>query len=1456
MRTKSRNPFSTIRTEGGLLPAEFLQRVAQGDKGIDGLTPEAYHLAGNLKLNEAINRSWNVLLGAWEKFKTESEKVAPLDTGTSVTREAWLLPLFQELGYGRLQTSKAVEIEEKSYPVSHAWTHLPIHLVGLNVELDRRSAGVAGAARMSPHGLVQEFLNRSEDCLWAMLSNGHRLRILRDNVSLTRQAYVEFDLYAMMEGEVYSDFVVFWLVCHQSRIEAERPENCLLERWMQVAAKLGTRALEHLRDGVERAIETLGAGFVGHSDNRDLKDKLRSGELNKQDLYRQVLRTVYRIIFLFVAEDRELLYPPDADPEAKRRYQRYYSTRRLRELAERKAGTKHGDLWQMLVLVFRALGDDTGCPELALPCLGSFLWSQSATADLNDNSITNRDLLDAIRHLAVTEDGNVRRVVDYRNLGSEELGSIYESLLEMHPDVNVDAGTFDLNVAAGNERKTTGSYYTHSSLVNCLLDSALEPVITDRLKESTKSGARHDELRRAQEKALLGVSVCDPACGSGHFLIAAAHRIAKRLAAIRTGDEEPAPSDVQHALRDVAGHCLYGVDANSMAVELCKVSLWMEALEPGKPLSFLDHRIRLGNSLIGTEPELVANGLPDDAFAAVEGDDRKACTALRKRNKGEREGIGGLFVREDRFNAEALKQAAVVLDELPDETPKDIARKEQAFHEGERAYDYQTQLQLFDTWCAAFFIPKIFEPNSTTPVGITQRHIADLSQGRGLPAALARSVRDLSARHCFFHWPLAFPEVFAKGGFDLIIGNPPWDTLSPDQREFFGQYHDGMRSLSPSEQKPVIAGLLEDGAIAEAWTDHCRDLYTAVHFMKNSGRYKLFAPGNLGKGDFNVYRMFVELALRNTKAGGCAAQIVPAGFYGGANASAIRMHVFENTSLVLLVGCENKGQSFFPGVHPQTWFALYVTRVGGNTDQFNLAFGVTSPEEVHEAVRNAMPLSGALIRSMSPETFTIPDFRDQSDLLIIKKMISSCPAFGEESAGQPYRHYQREIDMGNDRGLFTTDPAGLPVYEGRMISHFDHRAKTYESGHGNSAVWVQREFGDPEKAIVPQWRVLRGDIPAKLGGRVDRYRIGFGDIANPRNERSFIASLVPPAVVCGHTVPTILVGEDLEWVYLPWLAVACSFTMDAFARRKLSSPHMTYSIMDSLPFPRPDLDDEFVQAVAPIVLSLVCTAPEMAAYFNAMARLGFCQAVPENTVPPSALLDPKARAFARAELDAIVARDVFGLTHDEISGILDTFPVLAKRDQKAYGEFRAKRLILDAYEKKEPAPRRPSRTVSVTYPSSGADKVLCSVALQLVKRTGGIDAADLTHALLFTVHPDRAAVLLGLTVAQMHAGRITPAKGAALNAQRLRSSMERRGALAVERELTGQRVVPGPEIDDTLIWLGTSVGDWPDYAIKAAAAYADLATDRMKATPEQKTVISDEGADFATLAEVWEVVNA
>jgi hypothetical protein len=496
--------LATITSVGGLLPPDLLARIVAGDRDVPGIGPSDYGLDDGITLREAISRAWNRLVPAWRAFVAARDKLPKDDPATTVTREKFLQPLFEELRFGRVAPRAAYQVDDRTYAITHAWGEVPIHMLGAGVSLDTKQAKVAGAAKSSPHGLVQDFLNRSKAHLWAIVTNGLSLRLLRDHHSLTTQAYVDVDLEAMFEGNHYADFALAWMVFHQSRFEAARPEDCWLEKWFTLARDQGVAALDDLRGGVERAIEGLGRGFLRHKDNAALRDELRDGGLDKQEYYRELLRLVYRCIFLFSTEERDVLLDPAAEESAKERYRRFYATRRLRELAGTMRGGPHGDLWQGLMTVMRGL--DGGCAPLALPALGSFLWSPSAVPHLGAASLANEDLLTAMRELSYLSRNGKRFPVAWRTVAADELGGIYEGLLELHPSLDVDAGAFELETAAGHERKKTGSYYTPTSLVDCLLDTALDPVVDAAVKGKSRADA---------EAALLALKVVDPACGSG-----------------------------------------------------------------------------------------------------------------------------------------------------------------------------------------------------------------------------------------------------------------------------------------------------------------------------------------------------------------------------------------------------------------------------------------------------------------------------------------------------------------------------------------------------------------------------------------------------------------------------------------------------------------------------------------------------------------------------------------------------------------------------------------------------------------------------------------------------------------------------------------------------------------------------------------------------------------------------
>lgn len=1280
----SSHSFVAVTSEGGLLPSDFLQELLKPKSEVEGLDPKSYDLSEGERISEQVNRSWNRLKGCWDNFK-RSIADKGLDTATTTeTRERWLLPLVQELGFGRLKAAKAIEIDRKSYGISHGFqigggdgkssgVYVPIHLVGSHVDLDHRTPGAVGAAKASPHSLTQQVLNARDDMLWGLVSNGYILRLLRDNVALTRLARVDFDLQQIFDGDLYGEFYLLWLITHRSRFEAERPEQCILEKWKHTAEDKGLRALDNLRPGVEKAIVALGAGLLGHKKNEALREKLRTGTLTPQGLYQQVLRVIYRFLFLLVAEDRDLLHPgedSDANRKSRKRYRAFYSITRLRGMTLYRAGTPHPDLWQILQLVSRKLGSDKGCPELALPALGSFLWTVDvSTPDLKDCLVSNRQLLEAVHALVFVQDGDIRRTVDYKNLGAEELGSVYESLLELHPQINPDAGTFELKTAAGHERKTTGSYYTPDSLVQCLLDSALEPVVAAAIKG--KEGV-------AAEKAILALKVCDPACGSGHFMIAAAHRLARKLASIRSGGDEPSPEVYHAALRDVISHCIFAVDINPMAVELCRISLWLESMVPGKPLSFLDHHIRVGNSLLGTTPELVAAGLPDAAFDGIEGDDKKACTILRKRNKGEREGIGGLFVKEDQFNASALQQAASALDELPDDRIEDVARKEQAFQQNEHAYDLLARRHLFDTWCAAFVIPKVFKEAGTEPSGITQRHLTDLSQGRGLPDDLSTQVDGLTQTYAFFHWHLAFPEVLGNGGFDVNLGNPPWERTALEELEFFAQRSEEvMQAPTTAARKAIIKRLsVERPEMFAEYQAAKRASDAEGGFFKGSGLFPLGARGRL-----NTYALFANLGLGLLASEGRLGMVLQTGIAIDAPMEDFWRFLVRDNRVVSLFDFENK-ELLFPDVHPEQKFALVTLTGRPRTTKAGIPVGfwLHKISDLSDADRVYL-LDISELETFSPNTTQPLLTRRKNDLQLARKIFASSEiCWSEVNRRGPAKawvamtsaaysgHCRRETDLdgavvAKDFFMRCGDTTYVPLMEAKQIEQFQFAYATYEGvSEKNIAAGNPREITPTDGIVldIPKPRfwaeeaVVRGFLKEK---QVDGWVVGYRDVTNVNNERSAIAVVIPPV---GMLQPLNGVSCSNACAAAFVLGAINSFVCDFVARLRFTGRHLNVTTFSQLPIPR-QVDWGFV---VPRVTELSYCGSALEGFAKECGYNG--KAFPWNAA---------RRWTLRCELDAAYGH-FYGLSVEDMAYIFDSFRVLRAREEREYGTFRTRDNVL------------------------------------------------------------------------------------------------------------------------------------------------------------------------------------
>lgn len=1328
--------FQTIRSEGGLLPPDLLRRLLDPREKVEGTQPADYALSEGERLNEVITQSWNRLRKHWAEFHAAVANLPEGEAGTGLTNDKWNLPLLRELGFGLIPTGAGPEIDGRIYAINRFFGPVPIHLIGCGLSLDRRAAGVRGAAVTNPHGLVQEYLNRSQGHLWAIVSNGFRLRVLRDNQALSRQAFIEFNFEAMFDGEVYSDFVLFWLVVHATRFaprDSGHPETCWLERWVQLAEEQGTRALGDLRGGVERALQILGEGFTSHPKNTALREVLRAGQLSANDLHGQLLRVVYRLIFLFVAEDRtldgqSLLHPPDdsaAARTARERYAAHYSTARLRDLAGRIKGSRHGDLWRQFHLLVQALSGNESTAAvrkyLALPALGSLLWNPDATAALNNAELTNHDLLEAIRHLAFTRQGRILRPVDYRNLGAEELGGVYESLLALTPQISADGARFTFAEFAGNVRKTSGSYYTPDSLVQCLLDSALDPVVADAIQGKTGVDA---------ETAILSLKICDPAVGSGHFLVGAAHRLARHLARARAraeGESEPSPLIYQQALRDVIGRCLYGVDINPMATELCRVGLWLEAMVPGKPLSFLDHHIRVGNSLIGATPELIAGGLPDETFTPIEGDDKIACAVLKKLNKLERKGWGPLFAQEDTHIQTLLQQTAALLEELSDDQPADIHAKELAFRHYETTKEYRNKKLLADAWCAAFVIRKYFQEHGreASAICITQGHLNDFVDGRPLPADLAAEIEHLVSQYQFFHWHLAFPEVFSRGGFDCVLSNPPWERVKLQEKEWFAERSPEIANApNAAVRKKLIDALkASDPAMYRLFLDDSRRADGESHLMRNSGRYPL-----CGRGDINLYAVFAENMKQLIDSQGRIGCIIPSEIATADTTKFFFQELMRDHTLISLYSFENE-EFLFPNVHHATKFCLLtICGIGKSVSEADLIFYARQVGHLSDRTRR-FSIDAERIRLLNPNTQTCPVFRSSRDAeltMALYRRISVLVKEGQSEYNPWGLVIRRVLNMGTPEtvNMCINDPSGvdtgnlLPVFEAKLIHQYEHRFASYtnceaeETTHGDK---FNQTF-----TIRPRFWVPISEVERRIGALwKHHWLLCWRDITNTTNEHTVIACILP-FVGTDFTLRIGFLTATSPILAALFLANINSLSFEYATRQSLGGTHLSDYIFRQLPGFAPDAYSQSTRWICrtqtlqcwlmPRILELTYTAWDLELFAQDCSWSG-----------PPFRWEEQRRFLLRCELDAAFfhlyfpveangdwrpARKADGCPYDEtpeqlaelkrhfptprdaVAYIMDTFPIVRRKDEEKYdGDYRTKRVILEIFDAMQEAIR-------------------------------------------------------------------------------------------------------------------------------------------------------------------------
>ena len=623
------------------------------------------------------------------------------------------------------------------------------------------------------------------------------------------------------------------------------------------------------------------------------------------------------------------------------------------------------------------------------------------------------------------------------------MGSVYESLLDFHPQVSLFQGKYEFLLVAGSDRKTTGAYYTPSELVAQLVKSALEPVIAERMKDA-------EDL----QKALLSIKVCDPACGSGHFLLAAARRIGKELARVRTGEAAPNPEEMRRAIRDVIQHCIYGVDINPLAVDLCKVALWIEGFAKGMPLNFLDHRIKCGNSLVGVlDLDVLKDGIPDEAFKAVTGDDKALSSQLKKSNKKARlTDLKGQLSTAGQLDNDlaAIATAWQELDLIPENTPEFVKQKKERYEANQRDRKWWRSRSACNLWTAAFFMPLTEQnlqllPTTAALVRLLNEDI-NLSSGSGIGVRdIVDAANQLASEKGFFHWALEFPDVFENDGFDCILGNPPWEMLQIAEKEFFASRDvDIVNAMNKSEREKLIKTLPQrKPQLAKEFENAKHDAEAQNKFIRESDRFPLTAVGKI-----NTYAVFSETAKDLIAGNGRAGIIVPTGIATDSSTSTFFSNLVNSNSLRNVIGFKNERFIFKDIEHVVTFCIFIIGNQTSPNSKIDLSwFAYTFPEANDQ--RRHFSLTQQDFKLLNPNTLTCPVFRTNADAELTKKIYARVPVLENEKIGKnPWgiSFMQGLFNMSSDSNLFQNAPSSntLPLYEAKMFHQFDHRFSTYE----------------------------------------------------------------------------------------------------------------------------------------------------------------------------------------------------------------------------------------------------------------------------------------------------------------------------------------------------------------------------------------------------------------------------
>ncbi|MXZ82357.1 MAG: N-6 DNA methylase [Synechococcus sp. SB0666_bin_14] len=1208
--------------------------------------------------------------------------------------------------------AKALQQEEEWRRYGHGVALVEAKRWG--VGLDRSSP-----QQRAPAGQVLRYLRRADDLThgalrWGILSNGQRWRLYYAGARSVAAEFLEMDLPAILHHQNRHGLKLFVVLLRPQAFVPDGNGQSLHQFILSEGRRYEERVAANLSDMVfhqvfPRLAKALAAAAEGAGQPLTAPSSLAQ-------VREAALTLLYRLLFILYAEDRGLL--PVQNPG----YNNYSLRQRRDDVKRRKDGkdvfsTKFCRYWCDLQGLCQAI--DKGDPSIGLPPYNGGLFNAAQAPLLTQPAVRLNDQVMADLLAALSFDSKTGNYINYRDLSVEQLGSIYERLLD-HELVHQDGAVMvQPNLFA---RKKSGSYYTPDALVRLIIKETLTPLV---------------ESRSAEE--ILALKICDPAMGSGHFLVslvdylsdrvieamAAAPEeeeteshgaaglngtpVAERIEAIRATIRENARRggwqleesqlDDRHIVRRlVLKRCVYGVDKNPMAVELAKVSLWLHTFTAGAPLSFLDHHLRCGDSLFG-------------------------CRVGQAIEKGM--DAGGLALSDPLEKATEAAHAMHAIEELTDAEIEETEASAKLFAETQEATGpLTTFLSLVH---ALQWLDLAKKDNkkarSNFLVGLYGNPVA-VAEGKesvernndkdGHFALLLEQARALLSEERFFHWQVAFPGLWRdwtgenSGGFDAVIGNPPWERVKLQQVEWFAARRPEIAKVQrAADRKRLIQTLKNAGdPLAGAFTQAEQQANATARMARSCGDYPL-----LSGGDVNFYSLFVERAHALVKPQGMVGLLTPSGIASDKTAAGFFRGVATEGRLRALYDFENRrtrynAPPFFPDVDSRFKFCVFVASASASASSppARCAFFLHSTAELADS-RRCFTLTAEDFARVNPNTGTAPIFRSRRDAELTMGIYQRLPVLVDRSTGEEKKawpvKYVRMFDMTNDSHLFRTkeeleeqegafpvggnrwdSPKGVwvPLYQGRMIGQFDHRASSVrinpDSTHNPylSETVSQAQHGDPNFLPQPQHWVpeskVEGIFPKTLG-----YALGFRDIARPTDARTVIVSVVPSSGY-GNKLP-LLISENCK-------AITClvgnlnSLCLDFIARQKIHSTSLNLYILEQLPMVStdhytttrfgPKTAAEIVQAA---VLELTYTAHDMAPLARDMGHVNEAGKV----LPPFPW-DEDRRLHLRAKLDALYFH-LYGVTsRDDVRYIYSTFPIVERQEQDAYGCYRSLELCL------------------------------------------------------------------------------------------------------------------------------------------------------------------------------------